>query len=154
MMRVIAFLAVMWAVPVMGQVAFGTINADASAPVEVDADSLTVDRDTGNVTFSGNVRIGQGNLRIAAGQVVVRYDADQRRILHLVASGGVTLVTATEQAEAQRATYDLLANRLVLEGDVLVTQGASALSAGRMEVDLASGRASLSGRVRTVLGGN
>jgi lipopolysaccharide export system protein LptA len=38
-----------------------------------------------------------------------------------------------------------------LTGNVLLTQGASALSAESMVIDLKSGNAQLTGRVRTVL---
>ena len=73
-----------------------------------------------------------------------------------LASGGVTFVTETEAAEAQSASYDITTGMLTLEGDVLLTQGASAISAGRMLINVTTGTATMDGRVRTVLqqGGN
>ena len=68
----------------------------------------------------------------------------------LRATGGVTFVTATEAAEAQSADYNLTNGTLVLRGEVLLTQGASALSADEMLVNLSSGTAQMTGRVRTV----
>ena len=56
-----------------------------------------------------------------------------------------------EAAEAQRADYDIAGGTLLLQGEVLVTQGASALSADRMRVDLGTGSARMEGRVRTIL---
>jgi len=134
----------------------GGISVDRSAPVEVAADSLTVDQDSGTATFSGNVVVGQGDLRLSAGAVNVVYSAESGDITRLMASGGVTFVTATEAAEAQQATYDLSAGTLTLIGEVLLTQGASALTAERMTVNLNDGSAQMSGRVRTVFqqGGN
>lgn len=138
-------------------IALGGLNADPSAPVEITADALSVDQDSGQATFEGNVVIGQGELRVAAGTVRVVYDAETGDIARLLASGGVTFVTATEAAEAASADYDLSAGILRLTGDVLLTQGASALSADSMEVNLATGAARMEGRVRTVFqqqGGN
>ena len=134
----------------------GGLTADPTAPLEVSADSLTVDQDTGSATFSGNVVIGQGDLRISAGAVDVVYASETGDIARLRASGGVTFVTATEAAEAAEATYDLTTGTLILQGDVLLTQGPSALSADRMEIDLNRGTAQMTGRVRTVFaqGGN
>lgn len=62
----------------------------------------------------------------------------------------MTFVTDTEAAEAQNAVYNLITGVLTLTGDVLLTQGASALSAEQMTVNVNSGVAQMSGRVRTV----
>ena len=145
-------VAMLLAAPAFAQtnINLGGIRADSSAPVEVAADSLTVDQDTGTAVFSGNVVIGQGDLRLSAGSVRVIYDEATGDITKLNASGGVTFVTATEAAEAQTAVHDLTSGTIVLTGDVLLTQGASALSANQMTVNVNTGTAQMSGRVRTV----
>lgn len=135
----------------------GGISADPQAPVEVSADNLSVDQDSGTAVFSGNVVIGQGNLRLSAGSVRVVYAEATGDIAQLIASGGVTFVTDTEAAEASAADYNLTTGMLVLSGEVLLTQGASALSAEKMTINLNTGNAEMSGRVRTVFqqdGGN
>jgi lipopolysaccharide export system protein LptA len=128
----------------------GGIRADSSAPVEVAADNLSVDQDSGTAVFSGNVVIGQGDLRLSAGSVRVVYSDATGDIAQLLASDGVTFVTSTEAAEAQNADYNLTTGVLTLSGDVLLTQGASALSAQTMTINVNSGAAQMSGRVRTV----
>lgn len=132
-------------------VALGGLTVDTSAAIEVTADSLSVDQDTGTAIFDGNVIIGQGDLRITAGRVEVIYGSDTSQIARLVASNGVTFVTATEAAEAQQADYDIETGELVLSGEVLLTQGASAISAGRMRINVTDGTAIMDGRVRTIL---
>ncbi len=134
----------------------GGLTIDTSAPIEVTADSLSIDQDTGRAIFDGNVVIGQGALRVTAGRVEVVYGTDTSEIAQLIASGGVTFVTESEAAEAQTASYDITTGMLTLEGDVLLTQGASAISAGRMLINVTTGTATMDGRVRTVLqqGGN
>ena len=145
-------VAMLLAAPAFAQtnINLGGIRADSSAPVEVAADSLTVDQDTGTAVFSGNVVIGQGDLRLSASSVRVIYDEATGDITKLNATGGVTFMTATEAAEAQTAVYDLTSGTIVLTGDVLLTQGASALSANQMTVNVNTGTAQMSGRVRTV----
>ena len=128
----------------------GGITADPKAPVEVSADNLSVDQDSGTAVFSGNVVIGQGDLRLSAGSVRVVYSDSTGDIAQLLATDGVTLVTDSEAAEAATADYNLTTGILTLSGSVLLTQGASALSAEQMTIDLNSGRAQMSGRVRTV----
>ncbi|KPP89129.1 MAG: lipopolysaccharide export system chaperone component LptA [Rhodobacteraceae bacterium HLUCCA08] len=131
-------------------ITLGGISADPGDPVEVSADSLSVDQDTGLAVFTGNVVVGQGDLRLSAGQVTVRYDEATGDITTLDISGGVTFVTATEEAEADSATYDISGGVLVLTGNVLLSQGASATSADRMRVDLESGAAQMDGNVRVI----
>jgi len=132
-------------------IALGGLTVDTTAAIEVIADSLSVDQDTGIAIFDGNVMIGQGDLRITAGRVEVVYGTDTSQIARLVATNGVTFVTATEAAEAQEADYDITTGTLVLSGEVLLTQGSSAVSAGRMRINVADGTATMDGRVRTVL---
>lgn len=137
-------------------VTLGGINPDPTAPVEITADSLSVDQENGVAVFTGNVVIGQADLRLTAPRVEVIYGETEGQISRLEATGGVTFVTAEAAAEAQQASYDLDGEQLVMTGDVLLTQGASALAADTMTVDLATGAAQMDGRVRTVFqqGGN
>ena len=146
----LAFALLAAPAPAQTNVDLGGLTADPTAPVEITADSLTVDRETGSAVFAGNVVIGQGAMRIAAGRVEVAYDDASGDIRQLSASGGVTFVTGTEEAEAQAAAYDLTSGQLTLTGEVLLTQGPSALSAERMVVNLTDGTAQMEGRVRTV----
>lgn len=137
-------------------VAFGGMRQDTSQPVEVTADSLSVNQSDGTALYSGNVIIGQGEMRLSAPRVLVVYNQDAGRIDRLEATGGVTLVNGDEAAEAQRADYNIDAGTIVMSGSVLLTQGGNALTSERMEVDLENGTARMSGRVKTVLqpGGN
>lgn len=157
-LRVLALLLLlpMAAAAQSTDVTLGTISADPTEPVEISADSLQVDQDSGRAIFAGNVVVGQGDLRLAAARIEVIYQSESGDISRLEASGGVTFVTATEQAEAAGAVYDLDGRSLALTGDVLLTQGNSAISADRMDVDLDTGNATMQGRVRTVFrqGGN
>jgi len=133
------------------QVAFGTIQQDTSAPVEVTADELNVDQTTGEAIFTGNVLISQGDMRLSAARVVVIYRDDSDGIQRLEATGGVTLASGQDAAESQRADYDIDSGVIVMTGDVLMAQGRSAISADRMTVDLDGGTARMQGRVKTIL---
>lgn len=132
-------------------VAFGGISQDTDAPVEVSADSLSVNQSAGTAIFTGNVLIVQGDMRLAAPRVLVVYDEEDDAIARLEATGGVTLVSGEDAAEAARADYDIDAGTIVLTGEVLLTQGRNAIGSERMVVRLEDGAAELSGRVRTVL---
>ncbi len=137
------------------EVAFGSVRADSTLPVEVTADQLRVDQADGTAIFTGNVVIVQGEMRLSAEQVEVEYaeatDTAPGRIARLHASGGVTIVSGEEAVEAQDAVYTIDDGEVVLTGDVLMTQGSNVVSGQRMVIDLDNGSAVVEGRVRTIL---
>jgi lipopolysaccharide export system protein LptA len=132
-------------------VAFGTIAQDTSLPVEVTSDDLSVDQQTGTAIFTGNVVIGQGDMRLSASRVMVVYRASAEGIAKMEATGGVTLVSGNDAAEAERADYSIDEGTIVMSGSVLLAQGASALTADTMTIRLRDGTAQMSGNVRTRL---
>lgn len=154
MIRVLFFLAVFLPGALLAQgagISLGTANFDSDAPVDVTSDSLSLDQDSGEAVFEGNVLVVQGDLRMSAGRIVVDYGDDG--VSELTASGGVTLVTPTEAAEAREAVYTVATGNAVMMGDVLLTQGQAAISGDRLVIDLKSGAGRMEGNVRTVLGG-
>ncbi len=132
------------------EVAFGTVQQDTSLPVEVSADSLSVSQNDGSALFTGNVIIGQGEMRLSAPRVLVFYTENQNGVERLEATGGVILVNGDQAAEAETAEYEVNRGTIRMVGNVLLTQGANTLVSDSMDVDLEAGTALMSGRVRTV----
>lgn len=133
------------------QVAFGAIQQDTSLPVEVTSEELAVNQADGTAIFTGNVIVGQGEMRLTAPRVLVVYREDTKGIDRMEATGGVTLVSGPDAAEAERADYSIDEGTIVMTGNVLLTQFGSALSSDSMTVQLDLGTAQMSGRVRTIL---
>lgn len=133
------------------QIAFGNTEQDSDLPVEVAADNLAVNQADGTAVFTGNVLIGQGEMRLSAPRVLVVYLKDQSGIERMKASGGVTLVSGEDAAEATQADYNIETGLIEMQGNVLLVQGANALTADKMFVDTKAGTARMSGRVKTVL---
>ncbi len=138
--------------PAMAQeaaIAFGGLRQDTTLPVEIEADSLTVNNADGSAVFTGNVLVGQGEMRLQAATIRVEYDTDGKSINRLIASGGVTLTNAAEAAEAAEAIYTIANGEVVMSGDVLLTQGQTALSGQKLVINLKSGTGVMEGRVKT-----
>ncbi len=133
------------------QVAFGGAAQDSGLPVEVTSENLDVNQTDGTAVFTGDVLIGQGEMRLAAPRVLVVYLQDRSGIERLEASGGVTLVSGEDAAEARDADYNVQTGLIEMSGDVLLVQGPSALTADTMTVDTVAGTARMNGRVKTVL---
>jgi lipopolysaccharide export system protein LptA len=144
--------------PALAQVAvgFGGVAHDANQPVEVTADSLTVNQSNGNAVFEGNVIVMQGDLRMTAGRIEIVYTTDTgaRRVQDVIATGGVLVTRGADAAEGAEARYAVQTALLTLSGDVLVTQGPTAIAGDRMLIDMTTGTGTVDGRVRTVLGGD
>ena len=133
------------------QIAFGNTAQDSTLPVEVTADNLDVNQQDGTAVFTGNVLIGQGEMRLSAPRVLVVYKSDQSGIEQLQATGGVTLVSGEDAAEASQADYNVDTGLIEMEGDVLLVQGPNALTGDKMFVDTRAGTARVTGRVKTIL---
>lgn len=133
------------------EIGFGAMEADTDAPVEMTSDALSVNQDDGTALFTGNVVVGQGDMRLSAPRVLVVYTQARDGIARLEARGGVTLVSGKEAAEAAKADYDVEAGTVVMTGNVLLTQGPNALTSDRMVVNLETGTARMTGRVKTVI---
>ncbi|UXX81988.1 LptA/OstA family protein [Roseovarius pelagicus] len=152
LLQVMALLGFASMVQAQGmQVAFGDQQQDKSLPVEVTADKLDVDQNDGTAIFTGNVLIGQGQMRLSAPWVLVVYLEDRSGIERLRAKGGVTLVSGEDAAEAVQADYNVQTGMIEMAGNVLLVQGLSALTADKMFVDTVAGTARMNGRVKTVL---
>lgn len=136
------------------EMTIGGLRVAAGLPVEVTADQLQVDQTTGLATFSGAVVVIQGDMRLSADEVQVEYGTGgdgPRRIARLLASGSVTLASPNEAAEAREAVYTIDDRRIVMTGDVVLTQGPNVVTGQRLVANLADGTAVMEGRVRTII---
>lgn len=139
--------------PAMAQgaeVAFGGVKQDPTLPVEVTADALSVNQKDGFAVFKGNVVAVQGEMRMTAAEVRVEYTEGGSGIETLHATGGVTLVSPTDAAEAREATYTVATGGVVMTGNVLLTQGQNAISGERLVLNLTDSTGRMEGRVQTV----
>jgi len=134
-------------------VSFGILQTDTSQPVDITSDSMRVNQEDGSALLTGSVLIIQGDMRLSADNVLVIRRAEGNGIKRLEARGNVVLISGEDAAEAREADYTIESGTVVMRGDVLLTQAGNTLGAETMTVDLTSGNATLSGRVRTTLGG-
>lgn len=126
-------------------VAFGGLRSDPTQPVNVNADTLTVNQADGTALFTGNVIVVQGDMKMAADQVQVEYAQDQKSIQRLHATGNVILTSPTEAAQGKDGVYTIASGEVVMTGDVLVTQGDSTIAGQKLVVDINTGNGTMSG---------
>jgi lipopolysaccharide export system protein LptA len=149
-------------------------------PVHIEAASLEV-RDKDKVaTFSGDVKVHQGDTGLRCKSLVVFYEQDakdskegapapntmpaaaagpggEQRIKRLEAKGGVVVTQKEQTATGELGIFDMKTNTVTLTGNVIMTQGKNVLRGEKLVVDLTSGVSKVesgknaSGRVQMLL---
>lgn len=136
-------------------VALGVKDHDTSTPVEITSEQLELNQEQGTATFEQNVFVRQGDMTLTCDKMTVEYGTNPstgaEEITNIRMSGGVTFASPTETAESNSAVYSLTAGTLIMQGDVLVTQGRTALSSDKLTYNLDSGAGVMEGNVKTVL---
>jgi len=161
---VLAMLLGLAGTPLQAQPSKGPPNAlqgfsqNHDQPVHIEAATLEV-RDKDQVaTFSGDVRVTQGDTNLRCKTLVVFYEQDdaatakskslkaaspgpggQQRIKRLEARGGVVVTQKEQTATGETGVFDMKTNTVTLNGKVVMTQGKNVLRGDRLVVDLTSG---------------
>jgi lipopolysaccharide export system protein LptA len=131
-------------------------------PVHIEATTLEV-RDKDKVaTFSGNVRVTQGDTGLRCKSLLVFYEqgeqngakdgnkgktlqaatpgpGGEQKIKRLEARGGVVVTQKEQTATGDLGIFDMITNTVTLTGNVMMTQGQNVLRGERLVVDLTSG---------------
>jgi lipopolysaccharide export system protein LptA len=149
--------------PLSAQVSKGPPNAlqgfsqNRDQPVHIEAATLEVRDKEKQATFSGNVRVTQGDTGLRCKSLVVFYDQSggngsgstmtaatpgpggQQKIKKLEARGGVVVTQKEQTATGDLGLFDMTTNTVTLSGNVVMTQGQNVLRGDRLVVDLTSG---------------
>ena len=120
-------------------VALGILAAPAfgQQPVEITADLFTVDENSQEAVFTGNVVVVHPNVKVWADKVVAIYgEGGTTDIESFVASGNVRLVTDEQDATGDQAVFTPADQLLRLTGNVNVVQSSGTVAAGELVVNL------------------
>jgi lipopolysaccharide export system protein LptA len=107
-------------------------------------------------TFSGNVKVTQGDTTMNCKSLVVFYEQDnetsgkslkaadpgpggQQRIKRLEAHGGVVVKQKDQTATGELGVFEMKTNTVTLKGNVVMTQAKNVLRGDTLIVDLTSG---------------
>ena len=118
----------------------GLLASSAEAegvPIQVTADTFTVDQVKNLATFTGNVEIIRTGLSMWADLVVVHYGAGgQTDINSLEATGNVKIKTREQQATGRRAVFNPATQILKLSDNVTVVGPQGTVHGPELTIDL------------------
>jgi lipopolysaccharide export system protein LptA len=138
-------------------------SQNRNEPVHIEAASLEV-RDKEQVaTFTGDVRVQQGDTTMRCATLVVFYDREagndaskaapktktmtaatpgpggEQKIKRLEARGSVVVTQKEQTATGKLGIFDMGSNTVTLTGDVVMTQGQNVLRGDKLVVNLTDG---------------
>jgi len=149
---------------------FGSFGA-SKEPIKIDADKLDVYDKEGRAVFAGNVVAVQGDSTMNCTLMTVLYEqkrdaapgapaptgpmgSDDSSIKKIDCKGPVTIVSKTQVATGNDATFDRLANKIFLIGNATLSDGPNVTRGERVVYDLNTGVANVEatsgGRVRAL----
>lgn len=115
------------------------VPAHAQQPVEITADLFTVDENSREAVFTGNVIVIHPSVKVWADKVVAIYgDGGTTDIESFIATGSVRLETADQDATGNEAVFTPGDQLLRLTGNVKVINSGGTVDAGELVVNLAT----------------
>ncbi len=120
-------------------------------PVNVTADSLTVENSGALIRFEGRVVLKRGALTLTCDRLALRpAEGDPSQVRNGEAEGNVVLAQGTDRAESARASFDLAAGRVVLSGSPFLLRGTDAIRGSEITYTTGDGKAAVKGPVEAV----
>jgi lipopolysaccharide export system protein LptA len=149
---------------------FGSFGT-SKEPIKIDADKLDVYDKEGRAVFAGNVVAVQGDSTMNCTLMTVLYEqkrdtaagataatgpmgSDDSSIKKIDCKGPVTIVSKTQVATGNDASFDRIANKIFLIGNATLSDGPNVTRGERVVYDLNTGVANVEtkpgGRVRAL----
>lgn len=152
----------------------GTFGSGSKEPISVEADHLEVFDKEKRAVYSGNVVVVQGESTMKSGKMIVFYANDGQdgtaqpaqnaapalgngnSLRRLETYEGTTIVSKDQIAVGNQGVYDKETNRMILTGNVALTQNGNVTKGEKLVYDLNTGVAVVeaapnSGRVKSLL---
>ncbi|WAJ29028.1 LptA/OstA family protein [Antarcticirhabdus aurantiaca] len=157
---------------------FGGLQVSGDQPIAIESEALDVDDAQAVATFTGKVTVSQNETQLVADRLVVHYvrgaeggakpsaasaaPGGSGQIERLEAAGNVRVRAADQLASADNANFDMKSQVVVMNGNVVLTQGENVAEGCRLTIKMDTGVARLesacgggnqggNGRVKMVL---
>ena len=149
MTRAILLMALLTAAPAMAQVPAMVGKHDANAPINVSADKFQADSNAKTGTWSGNVLVVQGDMRMRANSVRLNVVGKDNKPDKILASGSVVVDSPNSgTVTGDNGVYDVVARTVTMTGKVVLTRQKDVMRGSQLTVNLETGVATLGSGAR------
>jgi lipopolysaccharide export system protein LptA len=150
MTRLFFALALLSALPAFAATAPSAGKHDANTPINVSADKFLADSNAKTGTWTGNVLVVQGDMRMRANSVRVNVVGKDNKPDKILASGNVVVNSPNSgTVTGENGVYDVVARTVTMTGKVVLTRDKDVMRGTRLTVNLETGVATLGGGART-----
>jgi lipopolysaccharide export system protein LptA len=121
---------------------------DNNAPIGISSDSFQADLNAKTGTYSGNVVVTQGDMKLRAN--TVRISTVSGKADKVTANGGVVVDSpASGTITGDNGIYAVQSRNVTMTGNVVMKKGKDVMRGAQLTVNLNTGQAVLGGGVRT-----
>lgn len=143
-------LAALFLLPIPATAALDGHNA--SLPIEVTADRLSIVDDAQTAKFTGNVIAKQGAITLTADEMIIHRKPESKVISKnenpislLEVKGNANLKTPTESIRGDIGTYEVNRGLVTIKGNVELRRGKNLLRGTVLTYDMNSGKSNIQG---------
>ncbi|MGZ5928257.1 MAG: lipopolysaccharide transport periplasmic protein LptA [Rhizomicrobium sp.] len=146
MTRLFFALALLSATPAFAAAPVLASKHDANAPINVSADKFLADSNAKTGTWTGNVLVVQGDMRMRANSVRLNVTGKDNKPDKILANGNVVVDSPTSgTVTGDNGVYDVVAHTVTMTGKVVLTREKNVMRGNQLTVNLDSGLATLGG---------
>lgn len=121
------------------------LNEDADKPIQIRSDELVYEDKASRATYTGDVEVNQGSLKITAEKVTIEFEDD--KVIRLIAAGSPAYYSQqlkadqeNMQADARTIIYHTRDEKVDLKGDAHLSQEGNDFRGELIEYDIRAGR--------------
>ena len=139
-MLLILPMLLLWALPALADdapTASSLSGLSGAGKVAITGDNFSVDDNTHQATFLGNVVVDNDDIKLTSDKVVASYgQGGATNISNFEATGHVKIVTKDQTATGDKAIFDPKTKILTLSGNVLVVSASGQMKGPELTLDL------------------
>jgi len=118
------------------------LSRNTSQPINIAADKVTADLNAKSITYTGNVVVTQGDIRMHADAMKVNTDEGKAKTIQ--ADGKVVVDSpATGTVTGDNGLYDVNQKTVLMSGKVVLTRGKDVMRGTKLTINLVTGQAVL-----------
>lgn len=125
---------------------FADLNFSSNrGPINIQADSLSLDYKKNSVTFNGHVHAAQAGGELYSDRLQLKYGKDFHQVEEMIADGDVRMTRGTQWATSDHAVLNEREHTVILTGNPVVHDANDRIAGSKITVYLQTGKSVVEG---------